>query len=87
MNIRPAEIGDEGVLVGLESHVSIGTLMLQVGDDEQAYLHGDWRMLADILEAFEGQPVEVAQAEGSSYGAHAIRPFGDWHDRPVNPGT
>lgn len=75
MTIRPAEIGDKGVLLGLESHGSIGTLILQVGYDEQAYLHGDWRMLADIAEAFEDERVEVVQDEGSSYGAHGILPL------------
>jgi hypothetical protein len=75
MNIQPAEIGDEGVLLGLESHGSIGTLIFQVGDDEQAFLYGDWRMVADIVEAFEGERVEVVEEEGSSYGAHGIRPL------------
>ena len=71
MHIRPAELGDEGVLLGLESHGSIGTLILQVGDDEQAYLHGDGRMAAEIA----GQRVEVVEGEGSPWGAHAIRPL------------
>jgi hypothetical protein len=75
MTIRPAEIGDQGVLLGLESHGSIGTLILRVGDDEQAFLYGDWRMVTDIVEAFEGERVEVVRDEGSSYGAHGIRPL------------
>ena len=74
MNMRPAEVGDEGVLLGLERHGSIATLILQVDEDEQAYLYGDWRMVADLVEAFAGERVEVVEAEGSSYGAHAIRP-------------
>ena len=41
MNTRPAEIGDEGVLLGLESHSSIATLILQGGENELAYLYGD----------------------------------------------
>ena len=73
MHIRPAEIGDEGVLIGLESHGSICTLVLQIGEGEQAYLHGDWRMVADTAEAFEGERVAVIEDEGSAYGAHAIR--------------
>ena len=77
MHIRPAEIGDEGVLLGLESHGSIGTLVLQVSESEQAYLHGDWRMVADIAVAFEGERVAVIEGEGSAYGAHAIRPL-EW---------
>ena len=75
MNIRPAQIGDEGVLIGLESHGSIGTLVLQVGDNEQAYIYGDRRMIAEITDAFEGERVEVVVGEGSAYGAHDIRPL------------
>ena len=73
MHIRPAEIGDDGVLLCLERHGSIGTLILQVGADEQAYLHGDWRMAAEIAAAFEGERVEVVEGESSPWGAHAIR--------------
>ena len=73
MHIRHAEVGDEGVLLGLESHGSVGTLILQVGDDEQAYLHGDWRMVAEITVTFEGERVEVIEDQGSPWGAHAIR--------------
>ena len=76
MHIRPADIGDEGVVLGLERHGSVGTLILQVGDDEQAYLHGDWRMVAEIANAFEAERVEIVEAEGSSYGAHGVRPSG-----------
>ena len=73
MHMRPAEIGDEGVVLGLENHGSIATLLLQVSDDEQVYLYGDWRMVADLVEAFAGERVEVVEAEGSAYGAHGIR--------------
>ena len=66
---------DSTVLLGLESHGSIGTLILQVGDDEQAFLHGDWRMVAEIADAFEGERVEVVEGEGSPWGAHAIGPL------------
>lgn len=76
MNIRAAEIGDEGVLLGLESHGSIASLFLQVGEDEQVYLYGEWRMVADLVEAFAGERVEIVEAEGSAYGAHGIRPLG-----------
>ena len=75
MNMRPAEIGDEGVLLGLVSHGSIATLILQVGDDEQVYLHGDWRVVAEIADSFEGEHVEVVEGEGSAYGAHGIQPL------------
>ena len=75
MHTRPAEIGDEGVLLGLESHGSIAALVLQVAEGEQAYLYGDWRMVADLVEAFEGDRVEVVEAEGSAYGAHGLRPL------------
>ena len=73
MNMRPAELGDQGTLVGLQSYGSIATLVLQIGDDQQAYLSGDWRMVADLVEAFGGQRVEVVEGEGSPYGAHDIR--------------
>ena len=75
MNTRPAQIGDQGTVVGQESYGSIATLLLQVGDDEQVYLYGDWRMVADLVEAFAGERVEVVEAEGSAYGAHSIRPL------------
>lgn len=75
MNLRPAQIGDQGTLVGLEGHGSIATLVLQVGEEEQAYLYGDWRMVADLVAAFAGEPVEVVEGEGSSYGAHDIMPL------------
>ena len=75
MNMRPAEIGDEGVVLGLESHGSIATLILQIAEDEQAYLYGDWRMVADLVDAFVGEHVEVVEAEGSAFGAHGIRPL------------
>ena len=75
MNARPAEIGDEGVVLGLDCHGSISTLILQIDEDEQAYLYGDWRMVANIVEAFEGERVEVVETEGSTYGAHGIRPL------------
>ena len=73
MNMRPAEIGDEGVVLGLESHGSIATLILQVGEGEQVYLYGGWRMAANLVEAFAGECVEIVGAEGSVYGAHGIR--------------
>lgn len=75
MNMRPAEIGDEGVLLGLESHGSIATLILQVSEDELAYLYGDTRMVASLVEAFAGERVAVVEDEGSAYGAHGIRPL------------
>ena len=75
MSTCPAEIGDEGVVLGLESHGSISTLILQIEEDEQAYLYGDWRMIANIVEAFEGERVEVVETRGSAYGAHGIRPL------------
>ena len=74
MRLRPAEIGDQGTLIGLESHGSIAALVLRVGDDEQAHLFGDWRMVGDLVEAFKGWRVEVVEGEGSAFGAHDIRP-------------
>lgn len=74
VNIRPAEIGDQGTLATLRSHGSIVVLVLQISAEEQAYLFGDWRMVADLVEAFGGQRVEVVEGEGSPYGAHDIRP-------------
>lgn len=75
MNNRPAEIGDEGVVLGLENFGSIAALVLQVGEDELAHLYGDWRMVADLVEAFAGERVEIVETEGSAYGAHGIRPL------------
>ena len=75
MNIRPAEIGDQGVVVGLHSHGSIATLILQIAEEEQAYLYGEWRMIAELVDAFVGERVEAVEAEGSAYGAHGIRPL------------
>ena len=75
MNNRLAEIGDEGVLLGLESHGSIAALALQVGDDELIHLYGDWRMVADLVETFQGERVEVVETVDSAYGAHGIRPL------------
>ena len=85
MKIRPAEIGDQGTVVGLESHGSIAALVLLVGEDEQAYLYGDWRMVAGLAAAFAGEPVEVVEGEGSAYGAHDIRPLDfDPSSRPIH---
>ena len=75
MRLRPAEIGDQGTVVDLESHGSIATLVLQVGDEEQAYIYGDRRMVADLVAALAGEPVEVVEGEGSAYGAHDIMPL------------
>ena len=75
MDTRPAEIGDEGVLLGLESHGSVATLLVQVGEDERAYLCGDWRMVAYLVDAFQGERVEIVEDEGSVYGAHGVRPM------------
>ena len=73
MRIRPAEIGDEGVLLGSEAHGSLGTLILQLNEGEQAFLHGDWRMVAEIADTLAGERIEVIKGEGSSYGAHDLR--------------
>ena len=75
MNIRPAEIGDQGVVVGLNSHGSIAPLILQIAKEEQVYLYGDWRMIAELVDAFVGERVGVVETEGSAYGAHNIRPL------------
>lgn len=75
MNLRPAQIGDQGTVVGLERHGSIATLVLQIGEEEQAYLYGDRRMVADLVAVFAGKPVEVVEGEGSAYGAHDIMPL------------
>ena len=74
MNIRPAEIGDEGVVLSLESHGSIGALILQI-EEEQVYIYGDWRMIADLVAAFAGERVEIVETEDSPYGAHGICPL------------
>ena len=69
MNSRPAQVGDEGVLLGSESHGGMATLTIQVGEDQLAYLHGDWRMVADLVEALQGERVEIVETEGSVYAA------------------
>lgn len=76
MTMRPAEIGDQGTVVGLEGYGSIATLVLQVAEEEQAYLYGEWRMVTDLVDAFLGEHVEIVETEGSFYGAHGIRPMG-----------
>ena len=73
MTIRPAKIGDRGTLVCLENHGSTAVLALQISDEEQAYLIGDWRMVADLVEAFGGERVEIIEGEGSSWSAHDVR--------------
>ena len=73
--MRPAQIGDQGTLVGQESHGSIATLLLQVAENEQAFIYGDRRMVADLVATFAGEPVEVVEGEGSPYGAHDILPL------------
>lgn len=75
MTTRTAEIGDIGILAGQERHGSISGLLIQIDGDTQAYLNGDWRMISHLVEAFEGERVEVVEAEGSGYGAHGIRPL------------
>lgn len=62
--------------MGLNSQGSIATLILQIAEDEQAYLYGDWRMIAELVDAFVDEHVEVVETEGSAYGAHGIRPLG-----------
>ena len=73
--MRPAKIGDQGTLVGLQSHGSITALVLQINGHEQAYLYGDWRVVRDLAEAFQGQCIEVVAGDGSTYGAHDILPI------------
>ena len=73
MNIRPAQVGDEGVLLGQESQGGMATLTIQIGEGQLAYLHGDWRTVADLVEALQGERVEIVEAEGSVYGAYAVR--------------
>lgn len=85
MHLRPAEIGDEGVVVGLEHHDSISTLVLQVAEGEQMFLYGDRRMVAGLVAAFLGEWVEVVEAEGSSYGAHGIQPLDAVSHTTANP--
>ena len=75
MNIRPADIGDEGDVVGWKSHGSVATLLLQVGEGEQVGLLGDWRMVSHLAEALAGERVVVVASEGSHHGAHGIRPL------------
>ena len=77
MNSRPAEIGDCGVLVGQDRHGTISGLLIQIDKDTQAHLFGDWRMVGHIVEAVEGERIEVVVTDGSSYGAHGIRPLDD----------
>ena len=75
MTMRLAKIGDQGTLVGLQSHGSIAALVLQTNDHEQASLYGDWRVIRDLAEAFQGQRIEVVAGEGSTYGVHGILPI------------
>ena len=75
MTMRPAKIGDQGTLVGLQNHGSIAALVLQTNDHEQAYLSGDWRVVCDLAEAFQEQRIEVVASDGSTYGAHDILPI------------
>ena len=75
MNTRPAEIGDVGVVLGLERYGSISGLLLQTEGGEPAHLWGDARMVEAIVDALLGERVEVVEAEGSVYGAHGICPL------------
>ena len=75
MNTRPAEIGDVGIVLGLERYGSISGLLLQTEEGEQAHLWGDARMVEAIVDALLGERVEVVEAEGSVYGAHGICPL------------
>ncbi len=75
MTTRTAKIGDIGILAGQERHGSISGLLIQIDAETQAHLYGDWRMVNDLVETFEGGQVEVVEAEGSGYGAHGIRPL------------
>ena len=75
--MRPAKIGDQGTLVGLQNYGSIAALLIQVGADQHVSILGDWRMVANLLEAFAGEQVKVVEDEGSAYGAHDIRPVED----------
>jgi hypothetical protein len=38
------------------------------------FINGDWRPIAHIAEELDGQDVVVIEAEGSSYGCHAVAP-------------
>lgn len=40
MNIRQGQVGDEGVLLGSEGNGGMATLIVQVGEDLLACLHG-----------------------------------------------
>ena len=73
--MRPAKIGDQGTLVGLQSHGSIAALVLQTNGHEQAYVYGDWRVVRDLAEVFQGERIKVVVGDGSTYGAHDILPI------------
>ncbi len=75
MTTRPAEIGDIGILAGQERHGSISGLLIQIDADTQAHLYSDWRLVSDLVEAFEGEQVEVVETEDNGYGAHGILPL------------
>lgn len=83
--LRPALIGDRGIVVGIlnSSASGLAQLAIRISPLEIALLCGDWRCIRDIADDLRGEEIEVVHGEGSDYGCHSVR-RDKFNDQPAN---